>query len=136
MIVFRDGVCVPAQRDAGVRVSQARLDGLDVHAVCEQDRCLGMAKLMEFQAVEALRLAPVAPPSLEVVDAHHGTDIRAADGRVFRDFDIELCQFLCLPLLPIGTTDLYRFFGHAVVRFAKYKSAIMACITERMKLLV
>ena len=69
VVVLRDGMGVPAQRDAGVGVAQAGLHGLHVHPVGEQLGGLRVPELVELEPLEAVLLAPDAPPVLEVVDA-------------------------------------------------------------------
>ena len=69
VILLRDGVGVPAERDARAGVPQAGLHGLHVHAVGEKLRGLRVPELVELEPLEAVLLAPDAPPVLEVVDA-------------------------------------------------------------------
>ena len=47
VVVFRYGMCVPAERDARVGVAQAGLHGLYVYSVCEQHRGLGVPEQIQ-----------------------------------------------------------------------------------------
>ena len=69
MVLLRYGVRVPAERDARAGVPQAGLHGLHVHAIGEKLRGLRVPELVELEPLEAVLLAPDAPPVLEVVDA-------------------------------------------------------------------
>ena len=90
MVVLRDGVGVPAQRDGGVGVAKPRLHGLDIHAVRQQHGRLRVAQLVELEFHEGVLLAPFGPPVLEVVHADYGADVGAADRGLAVGHDADL----------------------------------------------
>ena len=102
MVVLRDGVGVPAQRDGGVGVAKPRLHGLDIHAVRQQHGRLRVAQLVVLEPHEVMLLAPLGPPVLEVVDANHGADVGAADRGLAVGHDADLGELGRLAGLPIG----------------------------------
>ena len=54
------------------------LNRLHVRAVDQKPRCLGMAQLVDLQAVEAVRLVPQSPPTLEGLRVVEPARVRAA----------------------------------------------------------
>jgi hypothetical protein len=54
MVVLRDGVGVPVERDACAGVAEPGLDGLDVDAVGEEQCGLRVPQLVELEPVEAV----------------------------------------------------------------------------------
>lgn len=100
VVLLGDDVRVLAECDAGVGVPEARLDGLHVHAVGEKLRGLGVAKLVELQAVEAVLLAPSPPPVVERVDAVPAARVRAARRGLSRLLHADLGELGGLALLP------------------------------------
>ena len=54
VVVLRDGVGVPVERDACAGVAEPGLDGLDVDAVGQKQRGLRVPELVELETVEAV----------------------------------------------------------------------------------
>lgn len=65
-VVLGYGMCVPVQSDGPIGVAHAVLDRLQVGAVCQQQRGLAVAKLVEAEFREASLRPEAAPPTLEV----------------------------------------------------------------------
>ena len=100
VVVLRDGVGVPVERDARAGMAEPGLDGLHVDTVGQKQRGLCVAELVELEPVEAVLLAPDPPPMAEVVDADAAARARAAHRRLVGLLDADLGGLFCLAVLP------------------------------------
>ena len=93
-------MCIPVQGDGPIGVAHAVLDRLQAGAVCQQQRGLAVAKLVEAELREAGSRAETAPPTLEVREVDPFAALVAADGCRAVRLHAELGEFLALALSP------------------------------------
>lgn len=81
---------IPAERNAWIGVTEARLNSFDIDAISQKHGRLGMTKLMKLQIFELILFTPGIPPMCEVVNAIATSYVRTADRRLVRLLHVQL----------------------------------------------